>query len=463
MPTNNFEKRVQEEMEGFKLPPSDDVWLIVEEKIRERKRRRFLFWLLPILLGGAMATYFLLNRPDSNASSELTTVQPTTVKEAIKKEQESSNMTVDPGANTLPTPKEKAGKNASGLSSGPEQITASPELAIERKRSNTIKPLKDKNVTNPEPVNESVGFITSPEEIPAGKPVLERNTLPEITDQVKRSIAPANLFKVQPESLKNGWFSSGFHWMETLDAESPSIVKPSSRRSPKWIFAVKAGGYNIADPLFGGTSEKAFAGNLNGPGSGTGNSSATIISETLPKAAFSYGFMVGRQFPVGPKHYFKTGLGFAQYSHVRQVGAYRDSAASPNFSLSDQSAGFYRGGTFTNFRSRYLVLELPMSMMWKIGKSKNLPLQLETGLLYGQVIKARGLVYGGYGYFDDRDQVRKSQWQLQLGFGTSLFNASRHPLGIGLTYQAGLHSFYKKEVGDLKASHFSGVQLTFPF
>ncbi len=463
MPTNNFEKRVQEEMEGFKLPPSDEVWLIVEEKIRERKRRSFLFWLLPILLGGAMATYFLLNKPDNKGSTELTSAQPAIVKEAIKKEQVNSNKMDDPMANTRQTPKEKVGENEIALSSGSEQHTPSSQVPFEMKKSNTIKSFKNKKATNFEPANERVGFMASAKDISTGKPVIESTAEPESMEQIQRSIAPANLYIVQPASLRNGWFSSGFYWVERLEAKTPSVVKPSSLRSPKWILGFKAGGYNIADPLLGGGGQKDFAGNLNSPGQGTGSSNASIISEALPKPALSYGLMLGRQFPVGRKHYFKTGLGIAQYSHIRQVGDYRDSTASPNFSLSDQSAGFYRGGTITSFRSRYQVIELPLTMMWQIGKNKNWPLQLETGLLYGRVIRARGLVYGGYGYFDDRDQVRKNQWQLNLGFGSSLFNRSRHPIGIGLTYQTGLHSFYKKEVGDLKTGHFTGVQLTFPF
>jgi hypothetical protein len=58
MPENNFERRVQQKMEEFKLPPSDLVWLEVERRIRKEKRRRFIFWwfLLAILLAGGIGT-----------------------------------------------------------------------------------------------------------------------------------------------------------------------------------------------------------------------------------------------------------------------------------------------------------------------------------------------------------------------------------------------------------------------
>ncbi len=58
MPDNNFEKRLQEQMEGFKLQPSELVWDEVEQRIRKKKnRRRIIFWwLVPALLAGGIFT-----------------------------------------------------------------------------------------------------------------------------------------------------------------------------------------------------------------------------------------------------------------------------------------------------------------------------------------------------------------------------------------------------------------------
>ena len=44
MPDNNFEKRLQEHMEGFRLKPPEQVWDEVEQRIRKKKdRRRIIF------------------------------------------------------------------------------------------------------------------------------------------------------------------------------------------------------------------------------------------------------------------------------------------------------------------------------------------------------------------------------------------------------------------------------------
>src|SRR5690242_13187195 len=60
MPTNDFEKQVQQKMEELKFTPSDAVWLEVQRQIRQRRdRRRLLMWwlLFPLLTGGSVAVY----------------------------------------------------------------------------------------------------------------------------------------------------------------------------------------------------------------------------------------------------------------------------------------------------------------------------------------------------------------------------------------------------------------------
>src|SRR5215218_8533673 len=58
MRENEFEKRVQQKMEGFDLSPSPELWEEVERRIRKEKKRRFVFWWLLLftgLGGGAIA------------------------------------------------------------------------------------------------------------------------------------------------------------------------------------------------------------------------------------------------------------------------------------------------------------------------------------------------------------------------------------------------------------------------
>ena len=52
MAANEFEKNVRKEMDDFKFRPSETVWPKIEERIREKNRkRRILFFVLFSLIG----------------------------------------------------------------------------------------------------------------------------------------------------------------------------------------------------------------------------------------------------------------------------------------------------------------------------------------------------------------------------------------------------------------------------
>jgi hypothetical protein len=60
MPDNNFEKRLQEQMEGFKLQPSEQVWDEVELRIRKKRTDAGLFFGGWYLLCSQAAAYLRL-------------------------------------------------------------------------------------------------------------------------------------------------------------------------------------------------------------------------------------------------------------------------------------------------------------------------------------------------------------------------------------------------------------------
>src|SRR5687768_892775 len=83
MPANEFEKNVQQKMEGFKLNPSGEVWQGVERRIRREKRRRGMFYLLLLggLLLGSGVTFLLLN--NKNKSDQVVQNKLSTGKDTI--------------------------------------------------------------------------------------------------------------------------------------------------------------------------------------------------------------------------------------------------------------------------------------------------------------------------------------------------------------------------------------------
>src|SRR5688572_4325654 len=56
MQENEFEKRLRQEMEEFKVRPSEDVWEKVEEQLRKKKKRRVVFFIF-MLAGLSLLGY----------------------------------------------------------------------------------------------------------------------------------------------------------------------------------------------------------------------------------------------------------------------------------------------------------------------------------------------------------------------------------------------------------------------
>ncbi|MBS1654336.1 MAG: hypothetical protein JSU05_05770, partial [Bacteroidetes bacterium] len=57
MPVNDFEKKVQQRMDEFRLRPSASVWPEVEKRIREKKRRRIIFFWFTGITGLVLIGY----------------------------------------------------------------------------------------------------------------------------------------------------------------------------------------------------------------------------------------------------------------------------------------------------------------------------------------------------------------------------------------------------------------------
>ena len=65
---NEFEKKVQDQMAGFSINPSEEVWLHVEKNIRQQKRKKrlIMFWWTAaiIFIAGGGLTWFVMNRDE---------------------------------------------------------------------------------------------------------------------------------------------------------------------------------------------------------------------------------------------------------------------------------------------------------------------------------------------------------------------------------------------------------------
>src|SRR5689334_8621462 len=138
MPANEFEKQVQQRLDEFQLNPSASVWEKVEDELRNKRKRRVIFFiLLPAMVGLlGFSVYYLLSTGRSASLAE----------QMAKK---------DAGAVNSPSPADKDNavktKNETNSSSstettqpadgGKENLVGSNQTIIENKKLNISYPV----------------------------------------------------------------------------------------------------------------------------------------------------------------------------------------------------------------------------------------------------------------------------------------------------------------------------------
>src|SRR6188474_3282737 len=75
MPENEFEKKISSEMQELRFKPSENVWLRVEERIREKKKRR-IFIVIFLLAGLALLGYWQRNNLFGEQKNEFSKTAP---------------------------------------------------------------------------------------------------------------------------------------------------------------------------------------------------------------------------------------------------------------------------------------------------------------------------------------------------------------------------------------------------
>lgn len=98
MHSNEFERRVQQQMEGFKLPPSDAVWQNVQEGIRRERRRRIWKYVPAAAALLLLVPGYLLFVPNHHPALKTTAEQSETGKlpSGVNSEKESQTAAVNP-------------------------------------------------------------------------------------------------------------------------------------------------------------------------------------------------------------------------------------------------------------------------------------------------------------------------------------------------------------------------------
>lgn len=429
MQENEFEKKVQQQMQDFNLRPSDEVWKEVERRIRKEKKRRFIFWwfLLFVLVAGGIGAGILF----SNKKEKLA------VRSVIEKEQPAKSKAVAGDSNvqekapsaTDAVVNENADTTAVAITTGKknnENINAIPpsgerkmaslqgEQVIESGKGG-VKKKKTKQQDHPVAVQPARDEQSKTEIEPGIDPAV---TETQIVPPVAVMPVADEIAIVQTQEPKQQTLSEKVP--PPADTVNKTAKNKKEKKNSKWKsdISLSLGRSGMVDGFglfksYGNASADMLA---SAPG-------LAIYSTTPVYYSSSAGIRLNGRRPLSQKLELGLGLGYNYLSNKIMVGNRVDSARNVNnlFSGALVVDNYYRlpgNSSNTAYHNRYHFVSLSADLSWRIINGKKFKLDWKNGVQYSRLFSSSMLHYDRNlpGYYKDNRLLNKNQVFITTGF-----------------------------------------------
>ena len=178
-----------------------------------------------------------------------------------------------------------------------------------------------------------------------------------------------------------------------------------------------------------------------------------IYNATLKqKPGFSLGIAGEKNITTNTK--ISIGLNFTTFRSLYKVGNRND------------TTGFYNSqNAVHNYNAHFEFVELPVSLKIQFGKSKDLPLFWQGGIVLSQIISTNALQFDPYSgkYYLDNSVFNKTQVGLNSSISVELFSKNGNPLLIGPYLYYGASKISKEGLYGDKHFVFTGLKASFLF
>ncbi len=445
MSENNFEKSVQEKMEGFDLLPAPAVWNSVEKRIHEDKKRRFVFaWLVVGLLALGTATIVLIN---SNKKSNRIAHIPFKEVNATKLNDQASpsndNLNIQKPSTEQINPEIVVPVQPQDHQpvSNREKITipainndliSNKNIQSENSPRQNLVKIVNEQTKKPKPLdqkykNASIGETENQKPTSEVVKTIEPKTAEAKLDQPKTLAQSSQPTLDKPKAIKPATSE-----IKTL---GPKLVESKTQPKHKGTKNLEPGTFELAVSL--GRSALAtgfnlFQGKVNenylaAPISGPSANVQGKMSSLKPSFSFSAGLVKTKV--LSNKLKLNTGISY-QFLSVKLMGVSRvDSPGTINNSYSQgvRVDRIYRPDYITSqlsstkepyFLNQYHFLCLSADLSWKIIDNKKTSVRWNNGLSFSRLIASNMLHYDYVSklYYKDNKRLQKNQ----LFFNTAL-------------------------------------------
>jgi hypothetical protein len=468
MAANEFEKSVRRVMDEFKLHPSDEVWQNVEERIRERNRKRrilfFLFCFLGLIMAGSGLYIFSNSRgADSNHKSDNSKQQQVPVS--------TGNSPIKSDTKTT-FPQETA--------IGQQLVHAE---TVDRK--NSTKKSATRNRNNKTDGNDMLkkGKLEATNSLSANKKQDERSVIVDTARQKPNDVSIDNtkIFndtenqKVVATELQKDVKANIPADTTLMKNKEGKLSEPATQANPrkmddqksmklKWGVNFSAGASSLREnrlSLGNSSQDKSYS--ATPPGNVVGGPAAmTFSTEKKPGFAFKMGVIIEKNFSL--RSSLSSGLNYVYFSDKIKVGV-RQNGTLP-LAGAYNVVSYYAGSPQKDFGEHFHFLELPILYGWKITRNANHFLSLDAGISLAYLISTNALIYdstaGGI-YYHNSDLVTKTHFNIIPGISYHVINSKGLEFVLGPQFSFDMTKAIKTDLDKRNYFLYAGIRASLFF
>ena len=423
MAANEFEKSVRKIMDDLKLHPSEEGWQKVEERIRDKNRKRRILFFLFSLLGLAIVGSLLY-------------VFSSTQNWKLNDSTQNSNHKQTPNNTQNSTPENEVAKiNPTG------QVTRHQDAM----KVETIGRKADRQ-TNPAPHSKKTegGFITDKAQPSQGDPSDRQQVISH--DSENQRIVATQTDK--PTEANTAIDTAVMKVKENKPGDQAAQIKGLNKhdqnfRKVKWGLNISGGMSTIRENrLFTNNTSVSPAYFANAPNTVGGGSQAPYSMENKPGFAFKTGVSLKRN--ISKRSALSSGLNYTYFSDKIKIGTQQTGTLQSN-----RVSSYYAGPPQEDFTDKFHFLELPILYSWRITSNTNHFLALDAGISVSYLISSNALVYdtaaGGI-YYHNNDLLTRTHFNVLSGISYHAISAKGSELSIGPQFLFDMSKAIKSEV-----------------
>ncbi len=420
MQENEFEKKMQQEMDAFQLQPTEAVWQNVQAQVGKGKERKRKYLIFSFLLIPFLASTLLLADLKQHTAS-LNKQAENKIEKKLAQVNNEENLQLQQSNKKQESATTALTNNNNAGSKQQQQTTVVVN-------GNKIASHKIRRTT------KGTATIKIEEAIISEEPAtVNKNVLTEKYQSVKTELAVTNEEQQNKEIIEPKETVAEQQLKNEPTKENAAIAKaiqPSPQKTKKQFwnksFYTAFGRSSTGSKYLNATA----AADYNNSGSGTvpGNAGAGTYSPSATKPGFSFaaGFEISRS--LSAKTTLGAGLQYQLFTTSIATGEKANIQSS-----SSGSREVFKSGSSNRYTSFYHFIILPVSFSTQVAAIKGRQINFTAGVNFLRLVHSNALLfdYTQGNYYRDNTIFNKTLVGLSAGASINLAGKNKSPFYIG--------------------------------